>query len=163
MKPVRSLLVLYASVFYLSATAQAVSKDSIISLKQQKEVIVISKRVNDNKLKLAKLENDVEHQTTNKMNTATDAQNSANSNSKAADKLTNDADDKSLAGNANKTARQAKRDAKRARQAATKLDDLNSDIMALKSKIAADESKLTSISGNNPGSVPVIIPPVINN
>ncbi|MEP6749670.1 MAG: hypothetical protein ABJB86_18170 [Bacteroidota bacterium] len=163
MKPVKLLLVLYASIFYLPATAQAVSKDSIVSLQQQKEVIVISKRVNDNKLKLAKLENTVEKETTNKVNTAADAQNSANNNSKAADKLTNDADDKSLAGNANKTARDAKRDAKRARKAADKLEDLNKDIMSLKSKIAADESKLTSMSGNNPNSIPAIIPPIDNN
>ena len=99
MKRAKLLLTVCTTILYFSVTAQAVSKDSITTLQQQKEAIVISKRVNDNKLKLAKLENSLEKETMNAENTSLEAQKSADLNGRAADKLTGDAQDKKLANN----------------------------------------------------------------
>ena len=142
MKCANVLLTVCAIMLSASVSAQAVSRDSITTLKQQKEAIVISKRINDNKLKLAKLENTVEKKTLNVETTGIEAQKSANTNGQAADKLTNDAQDKKLANDASKSAKEAKHDAKQARKAASSLENLKKDIESLKSKIAADESLL---------------------
>src|SRR5664279_3514065 len=154
MKHTKGLAALCAAFIFFSVSAhtQTVSRDSIMTLKQQKEVISISKRVNDNKLKLAKLENMVEKQTLDAENTSAAAQQSAANNSVAAGKLTDDAQDKKLAKDADNTAGEARHNAKQARKAASRLEDLKKDILTLKSKIAADESKLTSMSANNPVS-----------
>jgi len=158
MKPANVLLTACLIVLSASVSAQAVSKDSISTLNQQKEAIVISKRINDNKLKLAKLENTVEKKTQNVQVTGDEAQKSANANGQAADKLTNDSQDKKLASNASKSAKEAKHDAKEARKANASLENLKKDIETLKSKIATDESKLAALSDNNSKSVPDAIP-----
>jgi hypothetical protein len=158
-------VILAASLIFLSASvsAQAVSRDSISILKQQKENIVISKRINDNKLKLAKLENTVEKKTMEVQTTGAEAQKSANENGQAADKLTNDAQDKKLASDASKKAKEAKHDAKEARKANANLESLRKDIETLKSKIASDESRLVASSDMNSRSVPDTIPQPIKN
>jgi len=149
MKRLNVLLTAFALLISVSLSAQVVSRDSISILKQQKEALEIGKRINDNKLKLAKLENSLEKETQNVQNTSVEAQKSADNNGEAANKLTNDAENKKLAGDASKSAKEAKHDAKQARKASSSLESLNKEIESLKSKIAADESRLASISPNN--------------
>ena len=74
------IFTLCALTLCFNAAAQAISKDSISTLQQQKEALVISKRINDNKMKLAKLENTLEKQTRNADQTSADAQKSADIN-----------------------------------------------------------------------------------
>jgi hypothetical protein len=163
MKRKNFLLTVCALILLVSVSAQVVSKDSIATLKQQKEAIVISKRVNDNKLKLAKLENGVPKETQNVQSTGNEAQISANKNGEAANKLTTDAENKKLAGDASKSAKEAKHDAKQARKASASLESLKKDIASLKNKIAEDESKLSSLSQHNSNNVPAGIPQATKN
>ena len=125
--------------------AQAVSKDSINVLKQQKEALKIGKKLNERKLELAKLENSVEKKTLEVQNAAQQAQESADNNNKAADNLSNNAQDKKLASKASSKAGTAKKDAKKARKAAGKLSGTEKDIEELKKKIAEDEAKLAKL------------------
>jgi predicted nucleic acid-binding Zn-ribbon protein len=152
-----------AIMLSLSVSAQAVTSDSITVLKQQKEAIAISKRINDNKIKLAKLQNTVGKAEQNVQTTGDDAQKSANTNGAAADKLTTDAENKKLAGDASKSAKEAKHDAKQARKASANLENLRKDIESLKSKIAADESSLSAISDKNSNNIPASVPGVPKN
>ena len=127
-----------------SLYAQAVTQDSIAILKQQKESLKISRKLNERKLELAKLENNVEKKTQDVHNTAQQAQASANENGQAATNLTGNAQDEKLAKKASKSADNAKSDAKRARKAIKSLANLQNDIADLKKKIVDDEMKLGS-------------------
>lgn len=127
--------------------AQVVSKDSISTLNEQKHALRIGKDLNDQKIKLTKLENELTIKTRLVDKTAEQAQISADKNGVAADRLTEDAQDKKKASRANNAARHAQRDAKRARKAYDDFENLNKDIEYLKSKIADDEIKLAEIPG----------------
>jgi chromosome segregation ATPase len=133
----------------ISASAQ-VTSDSINSLKQQKQSLEISARINDRKLQLAKLENNLDKRTRDVENTALDAQKAADENADAAAKLSADPQDKTLAKRARKAANAAEKSAKKARNASDDLAGLKKDIESLKNKIADDESKL--------GGMPAVIP-----
>ena len=155
----------------ISASAQAVTKDSINALKQQKEALKIGKRLNERKLELAKLQNSVEKNTQEMQNAAQKAQASAITNGEVANKLSTDAQNKSLANDASKSANNAKNDAKKARKAAEHLTDLQKDIVNLQKKIADDESKLAGFPAvqmpGNPGQVittptPATTPATVN-
>jgi hypothetical protein len=134
-------------IISMQLSAQGVSKDSISTLKEQKHALQISRDLNEQKIKLAKLENEVTAKTQLVDRTAEKAQVSADKNGTAADRLTGDAQDKSKASKANNSARHAQRDAKKARKAYDDLENLNKDIESLKSKIADDETKLAAIPG----------------
>jgi len=125
-----------------SAQAQEVSKDSIKVLKQEKEDLETSKRLNDNKLKLAALENTVKEKNENVSSSARDAQTAASNNQESAEKLNNDSQDKKLAKKARKDAKKAEKAGKTGRNAVSDMEDLEKDISDLKEKIAADEAKL---------------------
>jgi hypothetical protein len=125
-----------------SAHAQEVSKDSIKVLKQEKEDLETSKRLNDNKLKLAVLENTVKEKNEDVSSSARDAQTAASNNQESAEKLNNDSQDKKLAKKARKDAKKAEKAGKTGRNAVSDLEDLEKDISDLKEKIAADEAKL---------------------
>jgi chromosome segregation ATPase len=119
-----------------------VSSDSISILKQQKQSLELSSRINDRKMQLAKLENSVDKKTKDVEYTTAEAQRAADENKEAAAKLSNDSQDKRSAKQARKAAGNAEHKAKAARKAADDLADLNKDIESLKSKIADDEAKL---------------------
>ena len=136
-------------VISFMAAAQ-VSGDSLRSLEQQKQSLELSKKINDNKLKLAKLENTLSNKTAEMESTATGAQRAADDNTAAAAKLGEDPQNKKLARQAESSADDAKKNAKRARVAAENLANLKKDIQVLKSKIAEGEAKLA----NNPLIVP---------
>jgi len=131
----------------MQLSAQVVSKDSISTLKEQKQALKISKDLNEQKIKLAKIENERTAKTQLFDKTAEQAQVSADNNGTAAERLTDDAQDKKKASRANNTARHAQRDAKKARKAYDNLEHLNKEIEALKTKIADDEIKLAAIPG----------------
>lgn len=133
--------VLFVTAFS-SAHAQEISKDSINSLKQEKGDLKIRKRLNENKIKLAKLQNMVRQKTDDVSSTAKDAQNAATNNKESAEKLSSNSQDKKLARQSRKSARKANRAAKSGRNATEDLNDLQSDIAKLKKQIAEDEAKL---------------------
>ena len=125
-----------------SAHAQEVSKDSINILKQEKQNLEISKRLNENKLKLAKLENTLQQKNDAVTSSASDAQKAAADNQETAQKLNNDSQDRKLAKRASKDAKHAQKAARAGRNAVDDLEDLQKDIQSLKKKIAEDEAKL---------------------
>jgi len=128
-----------------------VSGDSVSSLHQQKQSLELSTKINDLKMKLAKLENTLNEKTREMETTATDAQRAADDNATAASRLSGDPQNKKLAREAENAADYAKKSAKRGRVAADNLADLKKNIQSLKSKIAEDESRLAV----NPVAVPV--------
>ena len=136
-----------------SLYSQAITQDSIAILKQQKESLKISKKLNERKLELAKLENNVEKKTQDVHNTAQQAQASANENGQAATNLTGNAQDEKLAKKASKSADNAKSDAKKARKAVQSLANLQKDIADLRKKIAEDEMKLGAVPATRVNSV----------
>lgn len=131
----------------MQLSAQVVSKDSIGSLKHQKEALQISKDLNERKIKLAKLENELKDKSELVDKTAQKAQESADDNGTAAERLTNDAQDKKKANKANNAAEEAQRDSKKARKASNSLESLIEDIESLKTAIVNDEKKLAAIPG----------------
>jgi chromosome segregation ATPase len=142
MKHIKFLLT-GAIVWFLSLTTTAqVSGDSLHSLKQQKQSLELSTKINDLKMKLAKLENTLDKKTREMESTTTAARQAADDNATAAVKLSSDAQDKKLARQAESTADNAKKSAKRARVAADNLADLKREIETLKSKITEDEARL---------------------
>jgi hypothetical protein len=143
MKKYLLLSILTLSFYGFSANAQEVTKDSISILKQEKETLEIKQRLNENKLKLAKLENQVEGKTDDVNSSAQKAQDAANGNQESAEKLNNNSQDKKLAKEARKDAKRAEKAAKAGRNASGDLSDLQKDIRNLKKKIAEDEDRLT--------------------
>ena len=131
-----SLLVIGTNIF-----AQ-VSSDSMKTLKTQKEILKIQDRLNENKIIVAKYENEIAKTSKNQENAAKDAQQSANANNDAASDLSNDAQNRKLAKKASRRARQAEKDASTARKNNGKMEKLNKNIEELKKKIAEDEQKL---------------------
>ena len=140
-------LISLIAVIFLNGSlyAQLITQDSIAILKQQKESLKISKKLNERKLQLAKLENNVEKKTQDVHNTAQQAQASANENGQAATNLTSNAQDEKLAKKASKSADNARSDAKKARKAVQSLANLQNDIADLRKKIAEDEMKLGAV------------------
>ena len=131
----------------LPATAQVVSKDSINILKDEKATLEISKKLNERKMELAKLENQLDAAIQDVDKTAQQAQRSADDNRKNAEQLGSDPLDKKRARRAGNSASSARKDAKRARKASDHLDGLRKDIESLKRKIADDEGKLAKMQG----------------
>jgi hypothetical protein len=139
----RKFLISCAVLLLVSFMASAqVSGDSLHSLKQQKQSLELSKKINDNKMKLAKLENTLEKKTMEMEKTTTEAQRAADDNAEAAAKLSNDSQDKKRARQAETAADNAKKSAKRARVAGDNLTQLKEEIRTLKNKITDDEAKL---------------------
>ncbi|SEJ39410.1 hypothetical protein SAMN04487995_4444 [Dyadobacter koreensis] len=141
------MIVALGLLLSVQLSAQVVSKDSISTLNEQKHALKIGKDLNEQKIKLTKLENQLAVKTRLVDKTAEQAQISADKNGTAADRLTEDAQDKKKASRANNSARHAQHDAKKARKAYDDLENLNKDIESLKSKIADDEIKLAAIPG----------------
>ena len=141
-----SAMILLAS----AAGIAQVSSDSISSLKQQKQSLELSARINERKIQLAKLENTLDKKTHEAESATAAARRAADDNAEAASKLAGDSQDKSLARKAEKAGDAAKKSAKHARIAADNLAELKKDIESLKGKISDDEAKLAT----NPLVVP---------
>lgn len=136
------------TIVSFSVNAQVVSKDSISILKNQKEIALLSAKLNEEKLKLAGLENSLSEKVESERKARNRAQESADANSKIASDLSEQAQNKKLARQAKKAAKAAKRDAKKLRKASSALDNLENDIEVLKKKVAEDEAKLQDMQAN---------------
>lgn len=129
-----------------SASAQVVSKDSLAALNNQKKVLALNKKLNDNKIELAELENKLPKAAQDAETTAGQAKKSVEENRLAAEKLGSDPQDKALSKKASKAASAASRDAKRARKASDSLEKLKRTINSVRSKIKDDEAKLAELT-----------------
>lgn len=131
-KRILLLVPAYLLVFSASVFSQNINTDSLA---------LISK-ISSDKLKLGKLQNEIEQKTKNKMDASIQAQKSANANTDAANKLSDDPQNKRLARKADNKASDAKSEARYARKEERRLDNLNKDIRDLKNKIADEELKM---------------------
>lgn len=145
MKTNRIISALSLILLAFPLTAQVVSKDSLSNLREQRQMLEIGKRLNENKLELAKLENEREEKVMAVSQTSENAQKSADANIQAADKLGEESQDRKLARRASNSAGSAKADAKKARKAGYSLEKLDKDINSLKASIQEDEKKLAGM------------------
>jgi hypothetical protein len=142
MNLVKYFLSIICIMLFAAVAVAQVSKDSLQSLRQQKQSLELSTKINELKMKLAKLENTLDNKTRELDGTTESARQAANDNSTAAGKLADDPQNKKLARHAESSGDNAKKSAKRARVATDDMSDLKKDIEALKSKIIKDEAKL---------------------
>ena len=126
-------------------SAQAVTKDSLQALHQQKETIELSKSLNDRKLELAKLQNEYQEKGKEATEAGEKARKSAQENQQAAARLSSNSQDKKLANQAKSAARKAERDAKSARKVSEGQEKLLADITSLQKQISEEESKLSGV------------------
>ena len=137
--PLLCVLLLIASTGFAQ-----VSADSVAALKKQKQYLELSKRINEDKIHLAKLQNSVDKKSREAVDAADDARKAAGQSANAASRSGSHPDDQSDSKKAAKTAHQAERRAKKARRATDDLNDLKKEIESLKNRIAADEAKLAA-------------------
>lgn len=148
MKTMLTLLFIAASFFVTNtATAQAVSKDSVNALKNEKEILKLAQRINEAKLKLAAKQNEISSRNSDIERANTAAQKAAEKNQEAAAKLADDPQNKNKAKEAKNAARNADNKTADARKAKEKLNDLLGDIDDLNKKIATDEKKINEMRG----------------
>lgn len=131
--------------FSFSSASQVVSKDSIDALNRRKDILELENTVNDQKLKLAALENSVVSRQGNRESAQNEAQKSADLNVEIASKLSSDPDNKKLARQAKKAAKSAKKCARRLRNATDELERLQKEIQSLKGKLSDNEQKLADM------------------
>jgi hypothetical protein len=127
--------------------AQNVSADSINTLKNNNKMMEMAITINEQKIQLAGLQNQLLQQNTNVERTAAASQQSASNNQNAATILTGDDQDKDKANKARKSARTAQRNSSHARDAQDKMAGLAEDVQNLEKKIADNEQKLTTMGG----------------
>ena len=89
-----NLMLVAMMLFSSIASAQTVTNDSIKVLKNDKEMLKIAKKINEQKLELVKLQNEVADKTQDVQKTAEESQKSASENEEAARKLSGDDQDK---------------------------------------------------------------------
>ena len=142
-----TILLIITMFLFSGISAQVVSKDSINVLNNEKDALKIAKTLNERKIKLAKLENELAGKSGDVNKTADKSEQAASDNQQAANELAGDDQDKKKAKAAKKTANHAEQSAKQARKASDKLKDLNKDIEDLKKQIQQDEQKLTNMGG----------------
>jgi Mg2+ and Co2+ transporter CorA len=142
-------MLLLAGMLIISgiASAQVVTADAIAALKKDNELLKMAISINDQKLELAKLQNQLMEKNSNVEKTADASQKAADNNQEAAAVLVNDDQDKAKASAAKKSANTADKNASKARKAEDKLGDLNKDIEKLKKQIAESEQKLSGMGG----------------
>ena len=124
-----------------------VTKDSIAVLNNEKARLKIAVNINENKLKLADLENEIASRASYMGKQNDESQRLADKNRDVADDLTTDPQDKTKAKKAGKSAKAAEHAAKDARKASDKLDGLTKEIDELRKKIRDDEQKLSILGG----------------
>lgn len=129
-------------VFSVAAPAQVVSKDSLAALKSQKAYIKLAQTINEQKIKLAGMENSVAEKNRSLQKAEARASELAAQNASLAADLNKDNTNKRLARKSHKSARSARKAAKAARIAASRLESLESAILSLKEKISKNEAKL---------------------
>lgn len=141
------LLMIMNLLLFAGFISAQVSKDSIAVLNNEKERLKIAVTINENKLKLAELENEIASRTSYLGKQNDESQRLADKNKDVATDLTTDPQDKDKAKKAGKSAKAAEHAAKDARKASDKLDGLTKDIDELKKKIRDDGQKLSLLGG----------------
>ena len=140
-------LTLVSFLLFAGSISAQVTKDSIAALNNEKARLKIAVNINENKLKLADLENDIASRTSYLSKKNDESLRLADKNRDVADDLSTDPLDKSKAKKAGKSAKAAAHASKDARKASDKLDGLTKDIDNLRKKIAEDEQKLSILDG----------------
>ena len=140
-------------LFSAYVSGQEVSKDSLKMLDEQKKNIEANKKINDQKMELAKLENQLAEKTQEVQKATVEAQAAANENKDLAEKLRQNPKDKKAADQASKAARKAERIAKSANKSASNQEQITKDIAELREKIAKSESELGNTAGYSTGAV----------
>ena len=141
-------LTLVSLLLFAGFISAQVTKDSIAVLNNEKARLKIALNINENKLKLADLENEIAGRTDYMGKQNNESQRLADKNRDVANDLTTDPQDKEKAKKAGKSAKAAEHAAKDARKAADKLEGLTKDIDELKKKIRDDEQKLSILGGS---------------
>lgn len=146
--------IIIASAFILFSTygfGQDADNQSVKELNEQKQNIEASKKLNEQKIQLAELENELAKKTEDTQKASAEAQQAANENKEYAEKLRQNPKDKKLANQASKAARKAERSARSANKTADNQEQLTKDIASLREKIAQSETEISSApaySGN---------------
>ncbi len=140
-------LTLVSLLLFAGFISAQVTKDSIAILNNEKARLKIAVNINENKLKLADLENEKASRTVYMGKQNDESQRLADKNKDIADDLSTDPLDKSKAKKAGKSAKAAEHASKDARKASDKLDGLTKDIDELRKKITEDEQKLSILGG----------------
>jgi len=143
----KTITTTYAFLFFAMNTfAQDATTKSVNDLNAEKQNIETAKKVNDQKIQLAELENKLAEKTEDARKASTEAQQAANENKDFADKLRQNPKDKKLANEATKAARKAERSARTANKSASDQEQLIKDIAELKEKIALAENAIPAAS-----------------
>jgi len=143
-------ITLLSGLFMISSTtfAQTVSTDQINAIKNDTKMLRIAIAINDQKLELAKLQNQVSEKTEDVDKATKASQSAADVNQNNATILNNDDLDKKKAHKARKSAQSAENSSSKARKAQDRLADLNKDIDQLNKDIAKNEQKLNTMGGS---------------
>lgn len=136
------IVICATGTFSSNAQVVGVTLDSVNILKQERKDLEIRKRLNENKLKLAKLQNTLQEKRDAVSSKSKDAQDAAAQNQETAEKLNNDPQNRKLAKKSRKDAKNAQSAANAGRNATEHLQDLEKDIANLQKEIAEDEARL---------------------
>jgi hypothetical protein len=131
----------------ITASAQGSNPEYIKMLNYQTEALKISKKINENKIKLYELEGNLIEKSKHSQSTILKAQNSANDNVAAADKLSANVSNEKNAKKAKSSASDAKHDSNKASDAIDDLGELTKQISDLKNEIVSEQSKIVLIPG----------------
>lgn len=141
------ILLVVAILIGNTASAQGVSADSIKTLNNNNKMLRMAISINEQKLQLAKLQNQLLQQSSDVAKTAAASQEAARKNETAAERLNKDDQDKRKAKEARRSARAAEINSSEARDAQDKLDRLTRDVQKLEKKIADNQEDLTKMGG----------------
>lgn len=130
-----------------AVSAQGRNPEYIKMLNYQSDALKISKKINENKIKLYELEGNLIEKGKKSQSTILKAQNSADDNVVAADKLSANVSNEKNAKKAKSSASDAKHDSDKASDAIDDLSDLTKEISDLKSEIASEQSQIALIPG----------------
>lgn len=146
----KSKIIAIAALLTFSAfvvAAQGRNPEYIKMLNYQSDALKISKKINENKIKLYELEGNLIEKSKKSQSTMLKAQNSANDNVAAADKLSANVSNEKNAKNAKSSASDAKHDSNKASDAVDDVSDLTREISDLKNEIASEQSQIVLIPG----------------
>jgi hypothetical protein len=142
-----ALLVLALLLIVHTASAQGVSADSIKALNNNTKMLRMAISINEQKVQLAKLQNQLVEQRAAVEKTAAASLEAARKNEAAAERLKKDDQDKSKAKEARRSAQAAETNSSEARDAQDKLERLTRDVQKLEKKIADNQEDLVKMGG----------------
>ena len=126
-------------------SAQMVSADSINTLNREREKLTIQLSLNEDKLKLAGMENELAAQTQQMQEKMASSQQAVDKNQEEANTLSEDSLDKDKAKAAKKQAGKAEHSVKDVKKIQDKIDKLNRHIEDQKKKVSEHEQQLIAL------------------